>query len=79
MQAFWFLAILIGLPFPIMLLVDVERGRREGIVLAKTLGEGPGRQTRYGDDDDNDGRQDELSEEVRTVLERRFNHSGRRD
>ena len=36
-QAFWFLAILIGLPFPIMILVDVDRGRAEGIALAKEL------------------------------------------
>ncbi|KAJ4348404.1 Autophagy protein 22 [Didymosphaeria variabile] len=35
--AFWFLAILIGLPFPIMMLVDVERGRAEGIALARKL------------------------------------------
>ncbi|KAF3049949.1 Autophagy protein 22 [Didymella keratinophila] len=35
--AFWFLAILVGLPFPIMMLVDLERGRTEGIALAKTL------------------------------------------
>ncbi|KAF2257557.1 MFS general substrate transporter [Lojkania enalia] len=37
--AFWFLAVLIGLPFPIMLLVDVERGRAEGITLARELEE----------------------------------------
>ncbi|KAJ4983342.1 autophagy protein atg22 [Stagonosporopsis vannaccii] len=37
--AFWFLAILVGLPFPIMMLVDIERGRTEGIALAKTLAE----------------------------------------
>ena len=36
-QAFWFLAILVGLPFPIMMLVDVERGHAEGIALARTL------------------------------------------
>lgn len=36
-QAFWFLAILVGLPFPIMMLVDIDRGRTEGIALAKTL------------------------------------------
>ncbi|KAJ4384442.1 Autophagy protein 22 [Didymella sp. IMI 355093] len=35
--AFWFLAILVGLPFPIMMLVDLDRGRTEGIALAKTL------------------------------------------
>ncbi|KAF3033797.1 Autophagy protein 22 [Didymella heteroderae] len=37
--AFWFLAILVGLPFPIMMLVDLDRGRTEGIALAKTLQE----------------------------------------
>jgi UMF1 family MFS transporter len=31
------LAVLIGLPFPIMMLVDVERGRAEGIALAREL------------------------------------------
>ncbi|KAF1946733.1 hypothetical protein EJ02DRAFT_218539 [Clathrospora elynae] len=35
--AFWFLAFLVGLPFPIMMLVDVDRGRAEGIALSKTL------------------------------------------
>lgn len=35
--AFWFLAVLIGLPFPIMLFVDVERGRAEGMALAREL------------------------------------------
>ncbi|KAF9731571.1 hypothetical protein PMIN06_007891 [Paraphaeosphaeria minitans] len=35
--AFWFLAVLIGLPFPIMMLVDVERGRAEGQELARKL------------------------------------------
>ncbi|OSS46382.1 hypothetical protein B5807_08572 [Epicoccum nigrum] len=35
--AFWFLAILVGLPFPIMMLVNVERGHAEGIALARTL------------------------------------------
>ena len=33
--AFFFLAVLIGLPIPIMFLVDVERGKREGLALAK--------------------------------------------
>ncbi|KAF2176365.1 MFS general substrate transporter [Zopfia rhizophila CBS 207.26] len=35
--AFWFLAVLVGLPFPIMLLVDVERGRTEANALAREL------------------------------------------
>ncbi|KAK3677448.1 Autophagy protein 22 [Recurvomyces mirabilis] len=33
--AFFFLAVLIGLPIPIMCLVNVERGRREAIALAR--------------------------------------------
>ncbi|KAF2429665.1 MFS general substrate transporter [Tothia fuscella] len=37
--AFWFLAVLIGLPFPLMLFVDVERGRRDGIAMGKELEE----------------------------------------
>ncbi|KAF2751631.1 UMF1 family MFS transporter [Sporormia fimetaria CBS 119925] len=37
--AFWFLAVLIGLPFPIMLAVDVDRGRADGIALARELEE----------------------------------------
>ncbi|KAF2835908.1 autophagy-related protein 22-1 [Patellaria atrata CBS 101060] len=35
--AFWFLAILIGLPFPLMLMVDGERGKREATLLAEEL------------------------------------------
>ena len=33
--AFWFLAVLIGLPIPLMFLVDVDRGKREGAALAR--------------------------------------------
>ncbi|KAK4549226.1 hypothetical protein LTR36_007684 [Oleoguttula mirabilis] len=33
--AFWFLAVLIGLPIPIMSLVDVDRGKREGAALVR--------------------------------------------
>ncbi|PPJ55566.1 hypothetical protein CBER1_03698 [Cercospora berteroae] len=33
--AFWFLAVLIGLPIPLMFLVNVERGKREGEKLAR--------------------------------------------
>lgn len=36
--AFIFLAVLIFIPLPIMLLVDVDRGKREGAELAKELG-----------------------------------------
>lgn len=35
--AFWFLVALIGLPLPIMLLVNVERGKRDGIAMAQKL------------------------------------------
>ncbi|KAF2499961.1 hypothetical protein BU16DRAFT_578004 [Lophium mytilinum] len=35
--AFWFLAVLVGVPFPIMLFVDVERGRAAGVALAVEL------------------------------------------
>ncbi|KAI9701889.1 MAG: Autophagy protein 22 [Candelina mexicana] len=35
--AFWFLAVLIGLPFPLMWAVDVDRGKREGADLAMHL------------------------------------------
>ena len=33
--AFWFLALLIGTPIPLMFLVDVDRGKREGAALAR--------------------------------------------
>ncbi|KAK5135183.1 hypothetical protein LTR08_005570 [Meristemomyces frigidus] len=33
--AFWFLAVLIGLPIPLMFLVDVDRGKAEGVALAR--------------------------------------------
>ena len=35
--AFIFLSVLIGLPIPIMMLVNVERGKREGAALAKDM------------------------------------------
>jgi UMF1 family MFS transporter len=37
--AFFFLAVLIAAPFPILLFVDVERGKRDGIALAHELEE----------------------------------------
>jgi UMF1 family MFS transporter len=37
--AFFFLAVLIAAPFPILMFVDVERGKRDGIALAKELEE----------------------------------------
>jgi MFS transporter, UMF1 family len=59
--AFWFLAVLIGLPMPLMLLVNVERGRRDGIALAKEL-EG-GAVLIDGDEDDNHEQQIQLLDE----------------
>ncbi|EON65170.1 hypothetical protein W97_04407 [Coniosporium apollinis CBS 100218] len=38
--AFWFLAVLVGLPFPLMLMVNVERGRADGIAMSKELNDG---------------------------------------
>lgn len=35
--AFWFLAVLIGLPGPLIWFVDVERGRREGRSMAAEI------------------------------------------
>lgn len=49
--AFWFLAALIALPFPLMYLVDVDRGRREGADLAKVFRALNGEEE---DDDNND-------------------------
>jgi UMF1 family MFS transporter len=64
-KAFWFLAVLIGLPFPIMMLVDVDRGRAEGIALAKKLAEiARQRDEAFIEDDDSN-----LSQEVRDGLE----------
>ena len=35
--AFWFLAALVGLPAPLVWLVDVQRGKKEGEKLAETI------------------------------------------
>ncbi|KAL6920058.1 hypothetical protein FSHL1_004035 [Fusarium sambucinum] len=35
--AFWFLAVLVGFPAPLIWFIDVERGRREGAKLAKSI------------------------------------------
>jgi UMF1 family MFS transporter len=35
--AFWFLVALIGVPLPIILMVDVERGKKDGIAMAQKL------------------------------------------
>jgi UMF1 family MFS transporter len=74
--AFWFLAILVGLPFPIMLLVDVERGRTEGAALAKTLAQ----LACVNDALDDLDAQDTLSEEIRNDLRDSFSYQrGGRD
>ena len=56
-QAFWFLAGLVALTFPLMFCVNIERGKAEAIQLAKVL------ETKkaYAEDD-------ELSREERTLL-----------
>lgn len=46
--AFWFLAVLVGLPFPLMAMVDVDRGRADGIALADALSEGRGKTPERG-------------------------------
>ena len=35
--AFWFLAVLVGLPAPLIYFVDVERGKKEGAKLAEVI------------------------------------------
>ncbi|OWY44260.1 Autophagy-related protein 22-2 [Alternaria arborescens] len=68
--AFWFLAILVGLPFPIMMLVNVDRGRTEGAALAKTLEElSRAQDARQIDEDD-----DNLSQEIRDDLRSSFSY-----
>ncbi|CAO2656308.1 Nn.00g051110.m01.CDS01 [Neocucurbitaria sp. VM-36] len=67
--AFWFLAILIGLPLPIMMLVDVDRGRREGLALAKTLEDlSRARDAHARHDDDN------LSQDIRDDLQDSYSY-----
>jgi UMF1 family MFS transporter len=46
--AFWFLAALIAAPVPLMMLVDVERGKRDGAQLAKELESVDGDEWRRG-------------------------------
>lgn len=48
MQAFWFLAVLVGLPFPLMLLVNVERGRADGIEMSRELNDNKGKGVQRG-------------------------------
>lgn len=68
-QAFWFLAILVGLPFPIMTLVNVERGRTEGAALAQKLEDlSKLRDSFLAADDDN------LSQATRDELESSYSY-----
>lgn len=73
-QAFWFLAVLVGLPFPIMLFVNVERGREEGSALARKLEE----LSRLRDEAfvavDEEGEEETLSRDVREGLEESFSY-----
>ncbi|KAF2144484.1 uncharacterized protein K452DRAFT_295925 [Aplosporella prunicola CBS 121167] len=51
--AFWFLAALIGLPFPLMLAVNVERGKYDALALSEDLnGSEDGACNEQGDGDD---------------------------
>lgn len=66
--AFWFLAVLIGLPFPLMLMVDVERGKAEGIALAQELenmGKNPGAGEYSREEISPDDLMDEMDREMR--------------
>lgn len=51
LQAFWFLAVLVGLPFPIMLFVDVDRGRADAVRIASELQGGVAARRTWSDDD----------------------------
>ncbi|OMP86042.1 Autophagy-related protein 22-2 [Diplodia seriata] len=46
--AFWFLAVLVGLPFPLMAMVNVDRGRADGAALAMALSESRGKSPERG-------------------------------
>jgi len=60
---------LVGLPFPIMMLVNVDRGRTEGAALAKTLEElARAQDPSHIDADDN------LSQEIRDDLRSSFSY-----
>jgi len=69
--AFWFLVSLIGVPLPIMLLVNVERGKRDGIAMARKLEGKPTREEEsqaeeetvrlVDEEEERDGSEDERS------------------
>ena len=48
--AFWFLGALVGLPAPLIYMINVERGKREGDKLARTIG-GFGEEEEAADDE----------------------------
>jgi UMF1 family MFS transporter len=68
-QAFWFLAVLVGLPFPIMMFVNVDRGRTEGTALARKLEE-----LNKARDAASTDQQGTLSQDVRNDLQESFSY-----
>lgn len=63
--AFWFLAVLIGAPIPLLMMVDVRRGKREGEALAREMvGIGEG-----GEDDEEGEEVETPRDEGRRLLE----------
>jgi UMF1 family MFS transporter len=68
--AFWFLAVLIGLPIPLMFLVDVERGKREGAALAReTMAIAEPENDGENESNDNDDGLETPRDEFRRLLE----------
>ncbi|KAL1869318.1 hypothetical protein VTK73DRAFT_3185 [Phialemonium thermophilum] len=68
--AFWFLAILVGFPAPLIWFVNVERGKREGEKLAETI-EGFKVQLGQGNEqEEEDEEEDDGSEETVTNADR---------
>ena len=59
--AFVFLAVLIFIPLPLMLLVDVDRGKRDGAAMAEALKDtkAPGAAELFADSDDREGPEDQ--------------------
>ncbi|KAH0542933.1 hypothetical protein FGG08_002702 [Glutinoglossum americanum] len=64
--AFWFLAVLVGMPGPILYFVDVDRGRRDGEEMARELeGKKAEDEAAMGREEDMDG---QAHEETRVLL-----------
>lgn len=63
--AFWFLAALVGLPAPLIYNINVQRGKREGEKLARTIEGFQVNQAAMQDDDDDDA---DTSSEDRPIL-----------